>query len=214
MTREEFKALFIPGNERLDKRKVHGSPTGRYALMVDSFASGPGSWDVTRGTVHEGDRFVAVVLRNYHGFPFAFIEGHAKGDFLVCGEHYMHQTVVDLADGKLWSGSGGDGFCWGEYRYHPEAQVMVVNGCYWACNGEYKFFDFSDPLRRGWPEIKAEGVHFEDSDAQWPTVDAGGVVKYFHHSDEDGDENDGAEVLTATVRTFRRDGMKLVEEKS
>jgi len=31
----------------------------------------------------------------------------------------------------------------------------VVDGCYWACPYEYKFFDFSDPSK-GWPELDVE----------------------------------------------------------
>lgn len=133
------------------------SPSGKYKLEVLSYRTGKNTWAVTRGVVTNasGD-LIAQVDRNYSSFPFLWMEGHGKGDFLICGADYQGQTVIRLdssgrRDQRSVHADEGHGFCWSSYRL-MESNVLLVLGCVWACPYEYKLFDMSDPMK-GWPEI-------------------------------------------------------------
>jgi hypothetical protein len=98
--------------------------------------------------VKRGDSVIAVVNRNYSAFPFAWAEQHPNGhDFLVCGEHYMGQTVIELDTGQRRDYEPeGKGFCWASYSVSPNKLFIAVHGCCWACPYHAMIFDFSKPL--------------------------------------------------------------------
>src|SRR5271157_2401137 len=158
--RAEIDAYFTSENEDATSRREYPSPSGRYKLVVSSFGTKPGSWSYSQGKVFKqgSDAPIAIVNRNYSAFPYMFVEDHPSGhDFLVCGEDYQGQTVIDLTTGArrdhLSAGTDkGFGFCWAEHRFHKETQVLVVCGCHWACPYEFRFYDFADPMK-GWPEF-------------------------------------------------------------
>lgn len=198
--------LFKPENERIARRKYVASPSEKYKLVIATFETGPSTWGVTQGTVYEGDHEIAVVRRNYHAFPNLFVESHPKGDFLVCGEHYQRQTIVNLQTGERANGDASQGFCWVSHRFHKWSSTLVVDGCYWGGSFDVKFYDFSDPMN-GWPEITIEGEppYIQASDS-WPSFGAGGdVCCTVEYEDDDGN-------VTLKQRTFKRVGMKLIEE--
>jgi hypothetical protein len=222
-----FKAhkdsYFTPEREKVDSRTEHLSPSGRYKLVTSSYETSPGTWSYTGGKVYRvgSDIPIADVQRNYSAFPFLFVEDHAKGDFLVAGENYQGQSVIDLTTGErrdhLSEGTDkGHGFCWGSYTYEPKNQILVVDGCIWACPYEHRFFDFSDPMD-GWPEVKTEeGV---DYDQRAPTFEDG-LLKCYQTTHPKEDEDDGEEEdeenkgkplpPIAAYTTFRRDGLRFV----
>lgn len=159
-------AFFRPENEREGSRREISSPTGKYRLVVSSFSTGRGTWDYAQGEVYRTASAdpIAVVQRNFDWFPFLFVEAHPNGhDYLVCGEDYQGQTVVELDTGRRRDhlpdeAKDGIAFCWAEMRFEPSAVMLVVEGCIWACPYEFRFFDFSDPMS-GWPEIEAPMVN-------------------------------------------------------
>lgn len=139
------------------------SESGKYKLVVTSHQTSPGCWSYSKGKVYwvgPGKvRLIAEVRRNYSAFPFLFLEDHIDGhEYLICGEDYQGQTFVQLDTGKVVSDRSfgaerGFGFCWASYRLLGDGKTLLVDGCYWACPYELKFFDVSDPMN-GWKEIE------------------------------------------------------------
>ena len=198
----------VPENATSNPREEI-SPSGQYKLVITSFETRGDGWDYTQGLVYRrgSDEPIANVCRNYSAFPFLWVEGHAKGDFLVCGEDYQGQTVIDLTTGRRRDhlpeeANEGHGFCWASYTYDAEHEVLFVDGCYWACPYEWRAYDFSDPMGKGWPQLetfdeKGEQVSMEVSHKA-PAFVEGSIVFYETKSFEDyenqaaGTEIDGA----------------------
>lgn len=199
------------------------SPSEQYKLVVQVFSFEKG-WNYSKGSVFRkgSDEPLFEVFRNYGHFPFLFIEGHPNGHaYLVCGEDYQGQTILELDTGQRRdflpvAGAVGHGFCWTDMQFNAATQMLVVDGCIWACPYEYRFYDFSDPMS-GWPEVEPEvGIYADD---KWPEVDADGTIRCFQTEeayDEDDDDDEPADEKRpiAAIKTFQRDGLKLklVEE--
>lgn len=216
--------FFVPANALLERRKEHLSPSGKYKLVVTPFTTKEGSWNYTQGLVFKvgDDTPLAEIQRNYSAFPFEWVEDHPNGhSYLVGGQDYQGQTVIELDTGKradnLSTGAKeGHGFCWADYTFNREQQVLVVDGCHWACPYEFKFFDFSDPMA-GWPEIETDqGV---DADRRHPEFHPDGTItcfqsEYVEDDDDDEDDEDNPEPkkepAVAATQTFKRGGLKLV----
>lgn len=119
--------------------KTETSPSGKYSLTISTIETKPGCWDYTCGVVKAGDREISTVKRNYSSFPFLWIEDHPNGhDYLVCGENYQGQTVIELDTGKRRDflpeeAKKGHGFCWGSCTFDRTTMMLVVCGCIWAC---------------------------------------------------------------------------------
>jgi len=191
------------------------SPSGHYQLEVSKQATRPGCWDYATGVVSRSDgEVIETVNRNYGSFPYAFVEGHPNGhDYLVCGSHYMGQTVIELDTGKRVDIMSPDGFCWASSKWSPTLQCLVVDGCHWACPYENRFFDFSNPME-GWPEIKPANEEEEPlmSGSKEPDISPDGTITCFemgYSYDEAGEESDEEDKVVAWVK-YRREGMSLV----
>ena len=145
--------------ENAGESKEHLSPAGKYRLVVTTYQTGEGYWNYTQGKVYRGEKCLAEVRRNYHQFPFTFIEGHKNGhDYLVCGEDYQGQTVIELDTGERVdyrpdAAEKGHGFCWAYYKPSPNGTLIVVNGCIWACPYENHVYDFAKPMKPPWPRL-------------------------------------------------------------
>lgn len=135
------------------------SPSRKYRLVVSSIPTKPGCWNLTKGKIYGGEDLRAEVERNYHAFPFEWVEDHPDGhSYLICGEDYQGQTVVQLDTGKVKShlpqaAEVGIGFCWAHYTVSPDKTMIAVEGCYWAAPYEVRVIDFSDPMKMPWPQI-------------------------------------------------------------
>jgi len=187
--REGIDDFFVETNRCTEGPGVpvqeHVSPSGRYRLMVTSYGTGKGAWRYTRGEVfrvvdgHLGER-VADVKRNYTSFPFSWMEGHPKGDFLIAGNDYQGQMFCELTTGRMKShipdeAFDGHGFCWATHRLLEDGHTLFVDGCYWACPYECRFFDVSDPME-GWPELKTPGHLDLDPEGGTVTYEDGLIV--------------------------------------
>lgn len=172
--RASMEKWFTEDNRAQEHRKVFTSPSGKYQLTVDSYGTKPGCWNYSRGRVYAGEKLIADVKRNYSHFPFAWAEAHPNGhDYLLCGEDYQGQTVVELDTGARVDlqpdehMDKGFGFCWVDIHPSPDRKVVAVDGCYWACPYEVVLFDFSEPLKLPYRELERwdEAESFD----QWET---------------------------------------------
>jgi hypothetical protein len=158
--RREVEVFFTDDHLIAGSEQVHTSPTGKYRLVVTRFKTKDGCWNYTRGMAYAGERIVADVQRNYSNFFFCWAERHPDGhDYLLCGEDYQGQTVVQLDTGRRADyapdqAKSGHGFCCAAYYPSPDRKLVVVEGCYWACPYELVFCRFDDPMSLPWPQIE------------------------------------------------------------
>lgn len=216
-------SFFVPENAIRADLKEYTSDSFKYRLEIIPYRTRQGSWNYCQGLVYKAgeDTPIADVRRNYHSFPYSFIEDHPNGhDYLVCGENYQGQTVIELDTGKRLdflpeAAKKGHGFCWAQHEFDANQQILVVDGCFWAAGYEYKFYDFSNPMS-GWPEIEIE-EGYASADEKWPLFHSDGTITcYEQREDEEAaaamdpnSEEDPPKLVVAT-KTYRRDGLKLV----
>jgi hypothetical protein len=219
--RNSINEYFVPENAGESHEKL--SPSGLYKLKITRYTTTKGGWSYSQGLVFRqgSDEPIAEIRRNYTSFPFSWIENHPNGHpYLVCGEDYQGQTVIELDTGKRRDfvpveAAQGAGFCWSSHEFHAETSTLVVDGCYWACPYEFRFYDFSDPMS-GWPEIKFDDAKdcYAYADQRHPTFEADGTIKTYQTEDNDDDLDDDSEEEKlgpiAAIKTFRRDGLKLL----
>ena len=206
-------SYFKPENANLEHRKEHFSPSGKYKLVVTPYQTAPGRWGYTQGLVYSvgSDTPIVEIQRDYSSFPFLFVEHPNGHSYLIGGATYQGQTVIELDTGERRDHDSegkdkGNGFCWTNYTYEPKAQMLVVDGCIWACPYEYRFFDFSDPMN-GWPEIKTES--YVDADQRPPTFEDG-LLKCYQTARPKEDDGEEENPPVAAYTTFRREGLKLI----
>jgi hypothetical protein len=204
------KAMFAEDKIDRSKAVVHKSPSGRYDLIVTPVSTRPGCGSYALGEVFKGPCLLARVERNDSSFPFLFIEGHPDGhDYLICGEDYQGQTVIQLDTGERRDhlppeAKKGWGFCWSGITFAKETKVLVVDGCVWACPYEYRLYDFSRPMN-GWRDITGDVMI--DADGRPPTFEPDGTVKVYQSGeaveDDQGNKTPGPVVATTTFRNER-----------
>lgn len=149
------------------ERTQHFSHSGRCWLEVTRFSTGPNTWAYSRCRVFAGtsEHPLAVVDRNFGPFPFSWSEDHPSGhDYLVCGEDYQGQTVIELDTGRRVdhidaAAEAGWGFCWVAHYPSPCGRWLFVEGCVWAAPYELVLFDFSAPLVLPYPELGRWPIH-------------------------------------------------------
>lgn len=184
------------------------SDSKKYKLIINC----SGSWK-SSGSVYDEDKLIATVNRNYGCFPFLFVENHKNGhSYLICGEDYQGQTVIELDTGTIKNvlsdgAEKGFGFCWSDYKFDKESQILSVAGCYWACPYEFRFFDFSDPMN-GWPELTGEDFAAYE-DRKWPDINGDEITIYQSFEPEDDSDEDIESLEIASRQTFKRDGLNL-----
>lgn len=150
-------ALFVP--ENLKKTKTKMSPSGRYRLTIEYYTTGTGSWEYTKGIVHrvEDDKHIISLYRDYSSFTHKFFMRFGE-EWLFSGEHYEYQTLVNLDTGKRYDNNEGY-FCWTDVNASPKGDILLVEGCVWACPYEYDFYDLSNIVEDGkcfWKRIDEE----------------------------------------------------------
>lgn len=150
--------------KHLDTTREELSPCGRYRLQIDSFKTGKGTWNYTRGTVFntETGEKIATVHRNYSHFVFSWVQQEDK-TYLLTGESYQGHTVVDCQTGEVRSGDTDFGWCMASHLPSEDGKVIAVEGCYWGGPYEWRLYDFSDPSTVPLKQIEFDGYldHFE-----------------------------------------------------
>jgi hypothetical protein len=161
--RLEKSKYFTNENALAETTITKSSPSGKYNLVITQYKTDPGYGNYSLGTVSNGDITIDTVQRNYKEFTYVFIEGHPNGhDYLVCGEDYQGQTIIELDTGKRkdWIPSMG-GFCWTKIIPSPSKTLLLVDGCYWGCPFYSIIVDFSNPLNAPY-DILTEDYTIED----------------------------------------------------
>jgi hypothetical protein len=147
--------FFVAENLIPDSLEEHFSPSRKYKLTLVNYKTLPeyGDYSLAKIYLDQNERELFEVKRNYGHFPFCFVEKHPAGhDYLICGEDYQGQTILELDTGRridyLPEGAKkGVGFCWADISASVEKDVLAVVGCFWACPYAVRFIDFSEPMQ-------------------------------------------------------------------
>lgn len=130
---------------------VDMSPSGRYSITRTRHTTGPHTWDYAKSVIRAGEEVVCTLYHNYSRMPHAWLEGREEGDFLISGEHYQGQTLVDLSTGLKASHVGS--FCWAAIKPSPCGRFLAVDGCYWGAPYETVIFDVRRIRALPYPEL-------------------------------------------------------------
>jgi hypothetical protein len=195
-------------------------PAGEYKLVITSFSTGKHSWSYTQGLVYKvgNNEPIFEIRRNYSSFPFSWIDHPNKFLYLIVGSNYQGHTILEIESGRRsdflpLEAKQGIGFCWAEHRFDTETRILTVLGCVWACSYEFRFYDFSDPMK-GCPEIVLEKSCIYD-DAKWPTFEFNGIIKTYETISDNNDEEEKVNniekpAVIKSIKTFERNGLKLI----
>jgi hypothetical protein len=216
--KSKISKFFVPKNAgKVFEDKL--SPDGKYRIVIAPYATKKDCWNFSQGLVFRvgSDKPLFEVQRNYCSFPYSWIDHPNSHQYLVCGEDYQGQTVLELDTGKRLDfvpteAKDGVGFCWANYRFDVTSKILVVCGCIWACPYEFRFYDFSDPMN-GWPEITIEDSDI-DEDPMWPVFESEDIVKaystrsYDDEDDEDDDNKPAKPKKIRAIKILKREGLK------
>lgn len=166
--RREIESQFKWYRRNRQESEESTSPSGNFRLTIDPYSSGEDSWAYTRGRVRRaGDgKVIADVKRNFGHFWYSWVRHSNGNEYLLCGEDYQGQTVVNLTEGNTITyfpeaGYEGTGFCWVAAFPSPDSTILAVEGCYWACPYEAVFFDFTKPEALPYKELLRAGSDME-----------------------------------------------------
>ena len=150
--RKEIESFFKKSQIVENSKEEFLSPSNKYILSVEYYKTGKNTWEYSRGIVRatENEEIIADIKRNYSNFWHAWCKHQNENEYLLCGEDYQGQTVVNLTARKTTnyfpeSGNKGVGFCWVNAYPSPDSKILAVDGCVWACPYEIVLYDFSDP---------------------------------------------------------------------
>ena len=144
---------------------------GMYSLTIQHYRTHAGAWNYTRGIVTNAEgTIIADIKRNYSSFWYCCILHPSGNHYLLCGEDYQGQTIVELNTGARVDylppeAAKGNGFCWAICEWEPDDPYRLkVSGCYWAGPYEEVIYDFTQPMQLPYPEISRSYEMPEDDD--------------------------------------------------
>lgn len=158
--RDEILGFFKPKNKTDESKKIF-SPSGKFYLIISSYKTGKNTWTYSQGTIRnsKNDKVIAEVKRNFSHFWYSWIQHTNGNEYLLCGEDYQGQTVVNLTKGTIKNhfpeaGYDGFGFCWTNAISSKDCEVLAVQGCYWGFPDEVVLFNFTNPDKLPFKELK------------------------------------------------------------
>lgn len=132
------------------------SPSERFCIHWKSLYTETLDWTMTHVSVYKTGVSAPMFdfLTNEERFFYDWLQASGS-EYLICSEYLCGgQTVIDLDAAKMASYSPGtDGFIWTAFSLSPDASVLAVLGCYWACPTVLKLYDFTEPLQLPLPEL-------------------------------------------------------------
>jgi hypothetical protein len=171
---QEKEKYFIDENEKTGSRREWVTPSGRSKLVIRYYSTKKGCWNYSRGTVYRvsDGKEMCDVKRNYSHFAHSIINKNDQ-EWMITGRSYMSQTIVNLDTGEVFEPEGdqynGQAFCWVGSELSPDENILLIEGCHWACPYEFRFFDFTNPSK-GWPELK---IYNQQGEKDWLDADEG-----------------------------------------
>jgi hypothetical protein len=152
-------ATYLDLNSKIkDSEATILSPTEKYRIETAEFkqTKPDTNWEITRVEIFDhatGEKLFSF-FSNWGAFFHSWVTKN-NVDYLLCAEDiYGGQTIIDLTNKKNDSySSGEDGFIGTGYYISPNAEVLGVVGCYWACPYVIKFYKFDKPLQLPLPEF-------------------------------------------------------------
>ncbi|QNM84655.1 hypothetical protein H9W90_10650 [Polaribacter pectinis] len=157
--RKEITDYFDPKSLIKNSEEIHKSPTRNYSIKTVSYIQNKAdtNWDVTKVEVFDNkkDERIFEFFSNHGELFFNWFRKESI-DYLVCAEDiYGGQTVIDLTNNKMESYSPNeDGFIATEFYLSPNGEKLAIIGCFWACPFIIKIYDFTNPLKLPFQEIK------------------------------------------------------------
>ena len=161
---DDESQFYIPENLIAGSEEAHTSPSNKYLLKTASYKTLTGYGSISKAEVFlsNGTERLFEVKRNYGQFYFSFVEAHPNGhDYLVCGEDYQGQTILELDTGKkvdhvAEGAKNGVGWCWAQINPSLEKDLLAVDGCFWGASYDLRIIDFTEPMKPPflvWSEI-------------------------------------------------------------
>lgn len=171
MVEDAFKI----GKPKRALSKTHISPGKKYVIETTPYEISPTGWDYCEARIymHNVDRMVGTVLRNYGSFPKTWCLDHPDGnDYLFCGEDYQAITVVNLTTGNMStvvdeSVHKGAGFCQTGGIVSESRTKLALTGCEWGGPYGIVFYDISKPMEQPWKELGFFDGFFQYGDGQY-----------------------------------------------
>jgi hypothetical protein len=157
-----FELSFIQEQYKTDEIERILSPDGLYQLTIEHFTHYEGHirYSHTLGIITSNidSEYRVEIKRNMGHFMYKWVKKD-NTSYLICGQDYQGYSIVDLEDGTIFDfvpeeAYEGHGFCWAAIHYSDITDVLVVEGCIWACEYEIVFYDFSKPLELPYKELK------------------------------------------------------------
>jgi hypothetical protein len=203
--RARVEQFFVPENRMAETAVVTTSPCGKYTLEACQYRTRSEYRKYTRGVVSTKDGQIADIKRNYSSFWHAWAY-HPKGEYLLCGEDYQGQSIVNLQTEKITTyfpdaGFNGSGFCWAAAWPSANSAILAVHGCVWGGPYDVRFYDFSSPEEFPYTQLAWVAA---DKAAGWQgdTFVYSIQVPKAVQPPEDSDEDD----CDTVVKHFRLDG--------
>jgi hypothetical protein len=164
--RKELTAYLDLNSKIKDSESIVYSPSKKYRVETSEYkqTKPETNYEVTKVEVYEHPtgELLFSFFSNWGTFFYGWATKNSI-EYLLCAEDiYGGQTVVDLTNRRIESYSPGeDGFIGTDYYISPNAEILGVAGCYWACPYTIKFFKFDKPMQL--PLIEFYEVELKDN---------------------------------------------------
>lgn len=134
----------------------------KYYITVQTYKTEEGCWDYTSAIVTDIEgNVITTIKRNYSDFYYEIVENHpiTNHDYLICGEDYQGQTIVNLSTKEKVSyippeARKGGGLCWIGLEPSPDKLKLLVEACYWGGPYDLYLYDFSNPMELPYKQLK------------------------------------------------------------
>ena len=176
--------IFKEENLVKEKRIINNSPSGLYKIVIDTYKTGPKTWDYSVGRVYKTSEAepIYTIERNYGAFPFCWIEDYDGEDYLLASCKYMGFSIYKISE-KAPIITHEMQFCPAAYTTNegyrnPEDPLLVlVEGCYWA--HPYELYIYNINPAEGTVELIADrDAPYVDYEVLWQDGQTVKITEY------------------------------------
>ncbi len=141
--RTDTKFIEIKGDSKKYRISVH-----HYSWKIGEY-----HYRGTEGFLYESDVFrTKWYCFNDSSVFYQLISHKNEREYLIFRQELYGYSVLDIESGQIMqfypkcSFEGMETFIWTQVHYHPENNVLAVEGCYWACPYSVQLFSFENPM--------------------------------------------------------------------